>query len=281
MTSAMTALQDSQERLVTTFDTPEPIRARVRLHAGGVRVVASDTEHTVVTVTPSRRDRANDVDAAERTVVALVDGVLDVAAPRERGLGLVWRPSSVEVLIELPCDSHLDAETSYGDLEATGRLGECVLRTSAGNVRADEAGRARLRTSAGDVDVRRSTVEADLSSSAGNVTVGDSGGRTMLRTSSGNVSVGRAAGRLDARTAYGQIRVDSVSEGELTLATGYGTIEVGVLDGTAVRLDVTSDHGQVRSELSPTQGRPDDTDRVATVAARTTYGNVTIRRALS
>lgn len=274
-------LHHHQESIVTTFDTPEPVRARVRLHAGGVRVVASDTDHTVVTVTPSRPDRANDVDAAERTVVTLRDGVLDVAAPRERGLGLVWRPSSVEVLVELPTDSHVDAETSAGDLEATGRLAECVLRTSAGNVRADEAARARLRTSAGDVHVRRATVEADLSSSAGNVTLGDAGGRTVLRTSTGDVTVGRSAGRLDARTAYGQMRVDSVSEGEVTLATGYGSIDVGVLDGTAVRLDVSSDHGHVRSELAPTHDRPDDTERVATVAARTTYGSVTIRKALS
>ncbi|CAN7374555.1 DUF4097 family beta strand repeat-containing protein [Knoellia sp. LjRoot47] len=266
---------------MTTFDTPGPIRARVRLHAGGVRVVASGTEHTVVTVTPSRPDRANDVDAAQRTVVTLVDGVLDVAAPRERGLGLVWRPSSVEVLVELPSDSHVDAETSAGDLEATGRLGECVLRTSAGNVRADEASRARLRTSAGNVDVRRSTHEADLSTSAGNVTLGDAAGRSVLRTSSGDITVGRSAGRLDARTAYGQMRVDSVSEGEIRLATGYGTIDVGVLDGTAVRLDVSSDHGQVRSELAPTPGRPEDAERVATVSARTTYGSVTIRKALS
>jgi DUF4097 and DUF4098 domain-containing protein YvlB len=277
----MTTLRDSQERLVTTFDTPEPIRARIRLHAGGVRVVASDTEHTVVTVTPSRPDRAGDVDAAERTSVTLVDGVLDVTVPRDRGLAVVWRPASVEVLVELPADSHLDAETSAGDIDASGRFGECVLRTSAGNVRADEASHARLRTSAGNVDVRRASVEADLSTSAGNVTLGTSGGRAVLRTSSGDIAVGRSAGRLDARTAYGQMRVDCVSEGELTLATGYGAIEVGVLDGTAVRLDVTSDHGQVRSELAPTQGRPEDSERVATVAARTTYGNVTIRKALS
>lgn len=277
----MNLLHDSQERIVTTFDTPGPIRARVRLHAGGVRVIASDTDHTVVTVTPSRPDRANDVDAAQRTTVSLVDGVLDVAAPRERGLGLVWRPSSVDVLVELPTGSDLDAETSAGDLEAGGRLGECVLRTSAGDVRADEAARARLRTSAGNVDLRRATAEADLSTSAGSVTLGEASGRVVLRTSSGDVTVNRSAGRLDARTAYGQLRVDSVSEGEISLATGYGAIDVGVLDGTAVRLDVTSDHGHVRSELAPTAGRPDDSERVATVAARTTYGNVTIRKALS
>ena len=40
MTSAMTTT-DHQESAVTTFDTPTPIRARVRLHAGGLRVIAS------------------------------------------------------------------------------------------------------------------------------------------------------------------------------------------------------------------------------------------------
>lgn len=277
----MTVLEHTQETSVTTFDTLSPIRARVRLHAGGLRVIASDTDHTVVTVIPSRPDRAGDVDAAERTSVTLVDGVLDVTAPRDRGISLVWRPASIEVLIELPSDSHVDAETSAGDIETTGRLGECTLKTSAGNVRADETTRARLRTSAGNVDVRRATVEADLSTSAGNVTLGDSGGRATLRASTGDITVGRSAGRLDARTSYGQMRVDSITEGELTLATGYGSIDVGVLDGTAARLDVASDHGHVRSELAPTAGRPEDAQHTATIAAVTKYGNITIRKALS
>ncbi|WP_404381602.1 DUF4097 domain-containing protein [Knoellia locipacati] len=266
---------------MTTFDTPTPIRARVRLHAGGLRVIASDTDHTVVTVIPSRPDRAGDIDAAERTSVTLVDGVLDVAAPRDRGISLVWRPASVEVLIELPSGSELDAETSAGDVEATGRLGECTLKTSAGNVRADETTRAHLRTSAGNVEVRRATEVADLSTSAGNVSLGDTGGRAILRASTGDIAVGRSAGRLDARTSYGQMRVDSVSEGELTLATGYGSIDVGVVDGTAARLEVSSDHGHVRSELAPLPGRPESSGPTATIAAVTKYGNVTIRKALS
>lgn len=277
----MTTSTHAQENLVTTFDSPAPISARIRLHAGGIRVVASDTDHTVVTVTPSRPDRAGDVDAAERTTVTLVDGVLDVVAPRERGLGVVWRPSGVEVLVELPTGSHLDAETSAGDIEATGSLDEVVLRTSAGSVRADEATRARLKTSAGNVEARRVGVEADLSTSSGNVTIGSCEGRATARTSSGDITVGHSAGRLDARTAYGQMRVDSVGEGELSLATGYGTIDIGVREGTAARLDVVSDHGQVRSELAPTAGRPDDAERTASISARTKYGNVTIRRALS
>jgi DUF4097 and DUF4098 domain-containing protein YvlB len=277
----MTSTAHSQEQQMPTFDTPHPVRARVRLHAGNLRVAASDTDHTVVTVTPSRPDRAGDVQAAERTTVTLVDGVLDVAAPRDRGLNLVWRPASVEVLIELPSDSHVDAETAAGDIETAGRLGECLLKTSAGNVRADETTRARLRTSAGNVDVRRASVEADLSTSAGNITLGDSGGRATLRTSTGDIAIGRTAGRVDARTSYGQMRVDSLTEGELTLATGYGSIDVGVLDGTPARLDVSSDHGHVRSELTPTAGRPEDAERTATIAAATKYGNVTIRKALS
>lgn len=277
----MTALHDLQETPVTTFDTPDPIRTRIRLHAGGVRVVASDTDLTVVTVTPSRPDRAGDVDAAERTSVTLVDGVLDVVAPRDRGLGVVWRPASVEVLVELPSHSHLDAETSAGDIEASGRLDECILKTEAGNVRADDAVRARLRTSAGNVEVRRVTVEADLSTSAGNVSLGEASGRAIVRASSGDITVGRSAGRLDARTAYGQMRVDCVSEGALSLASGYGGIDIGVLDGTAARLDVVSDHGQVRSELAPAAGRPHDAVRTATIAARTKYGTITIRKALS
>lgn len=266
---------------MSTFDTPTPIHARVRQHAGSLRAVASDTARTTVTVTPSRADRPSDVEAAQRTSVALVDGVLEVSVPRDRGLGAIWRPASVEVLLELPRDSHLDAETAAGDLEASGRLAQCRLKTSAGNVRVEEATRAHLRTSAGNVDARRVTVEADLATSAGNVGLGDGGGHATLRASSGDITVGRSAGRLDARTAYGQMRVDRVSGGALTLATGYGTIDIGIAEGTAARLDVSSEHGHVRSELAPAVDGPSDAEATATVTAVTRYGNVTIRRALS
>ncbi|WP_035940809.1 DUF4097 family beta strand repeat-containing protein [Knoellia aerolata] len=266
---------------MSTFDTPAPIRARVRQHAGSLRAVASPSEHTTVTVTPSRPDRPGDVEAAQRTRVTLVDGVLDVTVPRDRGLGAIWRPASVDVLLELPCDSHLDAETAAGDLEASGRLADCRLKTSAGNVRVEEATRAHLRTSAGNVDARRVSEEADLSTSAGNVGLGEGSGHTTLRAGSGDITVGRSAGRLDARTAYGQMRVDSVREGALSLATGYGTIDIGVLDGTAAKLDVSSEHGHVRSELQPAADGPGEAEPTASITAVTRYGNVTIRRALS
>lgn len=264
-----------------SFETTQPVRARVRLHAGNVRVAASDLARAGVKVTPTRPDRAPDVQAAERTTVTFVDGILDVSVPRERGLGLVWRPASVDVLVELPHGSHVDAETAYGDIEASGRLGECDLKTSAGNVRVEEATSARLRTSAGNVEARRVSVEADLSTSAGNVSVGECSGRATLRASSGDISVGRSEGRVDARTAYGQMRVDSVTDGALTLATGYGGVDVAVVDGTIAQLDVASDHGAVRSELTPTTEPSGGTDRRATITARTKYGNVTIRKALS
>ncbi len=57
----------------------------------------------------------------------------------------------------------------------------------------------------------------------------------------------------------------------------FGSIEVGVPEGTAAFLDVASQHGAVRNRLTATDGPVDD-EVTAEIRAETGYGDIVVRR---
>lgn len=61
------------------------------------------------------------------------------------------------------------------------------------------------------------------------------------------------------------------------MASSYGRIEVGVAQGAAAYLELNTSYGKVRNELVPSDKASDDAMTVE-VRARTSYGDITIRR---
>lgn len=260
-----------------TFETPEPITADLNVEAGRVRVIARDRVTTVVDVRPANEKRRADVEAAERTRVDLVAGRLDVRASRPRYLGLLGKPGSIEVVVQLPAGSQVRGQVSYGDVDVEGRVGDCAVKTSYGNLRVDEAAAVELHTSAGDITVGRAAGPAELSTSWGDVRIGEAGGETNIKTAGGDIRVEKACAATSARTSYGDVTVVEATGGSVTLATSYGNVRIGVPQGMAAYLDVTSEHGNVRNELLPSDDAPESQETV-TVRARAKYGDITINR---
>ncbi|SCD44905.1 hypothetical protein GA0115244_103821 [Streptomyces sp. DvalAA-19] len=62
------------------------------------------------------------------------------------------------------------------------------------------------------------------------------------------------------------------------METSYGAIEVGVRQGTAAWLDVSSGSGRVRNALTESQATEGAEDTVK-IHARTRHGSIDIRRA--
>jgi hypothetical protein len=61
------------------------------------------------------------------------------------------------------------------------------------------------------------------------------------------------------------------------LETAGGELEVGVREGTAAWLDVTTQYGSVRNSLGASDG-PQPSDEIVKVRAHTSYGDIVIRR---
>jgi DUF4097 and DUF4098 domain-containing protein YvlB len=277
------------------FDTPEPITVEIDLVLGDVRLTASERGNTVIEVRPSDPAENNDVRAAERTRVERTPAGLLVRTPRPRNLGLIGRAGSVDVTIELPAGSVIRGDASVAAFRATGALGECRIKTSTGSIRLDQTGPADLRTGAGGIEVDRIAGPAEVSTGSGRVRLGEVDGPAVVKNSNGEiwigavaadlrihgangqVTVGRAAGDVDASTGNGDIRVGGVTRGIALLKTGFGEIEIGLSAGTAARLDLYTHFGRVHNQLTATDS-PDSSDQVVEVRARTSYGDIVIRR---
>src|SRR5919201_5454817 len=149
-----------------TFDTPEPITATIEIQTGYLLIRASDRTDTVVEVRPRDQSLAADVEAAEQTQVEYASGRLTVTAPKNRFRSIFGRAPSVEVTVDLPSGSRVDAK-SVSDIHTEGLLGDSTFETGAGSLNLDRAGRLRARTAAGDITVGDVTGDADVATSAG------------------------------------------------------------------------------------------------------------------
>ncbi|MEU7899196.1 DUF4097 family beta strand repeat-containing protein [Nonomuraea sp. NPDC049152] len=281
--------------MADTFDTPDPILATVSAGTGLLRINASDRADTVVTIRPADEFDDADLKAAQQTTVEYAGGRLLVKAPRSRGLSLFSRTGSVDVTIDLPAGSRVEATTA-AEIRARGRLGESTLSTASGDITLEETGKARLSTADGDISLTGSTGHIDVTTangaisvrridgtaviktSSGDIRLGEVTGELRLNTAYGDITVDRALARVHARTATGNIHVEESVRGSLDLETGHGHLEVGVREGTAAWLDVSTSHGTVRNLMTAAAG-PAESEETVEVRARTYHGDVVIRRA--
>lgn len=275
-----------------SFDTPEPIFATARVDAGSIQFTASDRADTVVDVRPRDPKSDKDLRAVEQTEVSYASGELSVRTKSRLFIG----PSGlVDVAVELPTGSRVDVTGSWTQVVSEGRLGEVRVKTSAGDVRLDTTGPLQLTASHGSIVVDRVKGAAEITSSTGNVRVGTVDGDAVLKSSHGTTTVGIVTGELRVRgangtvdiaragasvvgtTTNGGLRVAEVACGTVQLETANGPIEVGIREGTAAWLDVSSNRGQVRNTLASSEA-PEQTGDSARVRARTNWGNIDIHR---
>ncbi|MYX32226.1 MULTISPECIES: DUF4097 family beta strand repeat-containing protein [unclassified Streptomyces] len=275
------------------FDTTGPISVTAHVGAGSIRFTAGDRSDTVVEVRPREPKRDKDVRAAEQTEVAFASGVLTV---RTKERFLIGPSGVVDVTVELPTGSDVDVTGSWTQVLGEGRLGEVRVKTSSNDVRFDTTGPLQLTASHGTVTVDRvegpaeittssgslrvGTIDgpADMKNSHGTTTVGAALGELRVRGAHGNVDIARAEGSVTATVAHGNLRVAEVARGAVRLETSYGAIEIGVREGTAAWLDVSSERGQVRNTLAGSEP-PQRTEDTVEVHARTRWGNIEIHRA--
>jgi hypothetical protein len=278
-----------------TFDTPEPISAVVELVVGDARITASDRDDTVVEVRPSDGSHEPDVRAAEQTRVEYSAGRLLVKAPKQRSLGMFGKPGSIDVTIGLPAGSHVYGDASVAAFHGAGRLGECRVKTAAGDIQLEHTGPLDLNTGAGAIVVDQVAGPAEVSTGAGRVRlreidgtaviknsngdswVGEVSGDLRVNAANGSISVDHASADINARTANGDVRIGGVTRGSASLKTSFGEIEIGIHDGTAARLDVHTQFGRIHNHLDASDG-PGPSDQTVEVSARTSYGDIVIRR---
>ncbi|MEV7380393.1 DUF4097 family beta strand repeat-containing protein [Streptomyces lydicus] len=218
------------------FDTPAPVTAVLDIPAGHIRFIAANRADTTVDVLPADASKSRDVKAAEHVEVAYGDGVLRIETPaaKNRILG----PSGcVEVTVQLPVGSRVEAKAASAEFRGVGRLGDVVFEGAHGSVELDETESARLTLLAGDV------------------------------------SVGRLGGPAEITTAKGDIRIAEAVRGTVTLRAEAGEISVGAAREVSASLNAGTSYGRIRNALKNTEGAA----AVLNIHATTAYGDITAR----
>ncbi|AIR99549.1 DUF4097 family beta strand repeat-containing protein [Streptomyces glaucescens] len=276
-----------------SFDTPEAISVTARVEAGSLQFTAGDRRDTVVEVRPRDPKKDLDVRAAGQTEVTYAGGELTVTTPKS---GLFGRTGVVDVTVELPAGSRVDATGAWTQVLGEGRLGETRVKTSSGDVRLDATGPLHLTASHGSITVDRVEGRAEITTSTGSLRIGVLDGPAVLKNShgtttvdavtgelrvsnaNGDIEIRRAEDSVTATTAHGTVRVGDVARGTVQLETSYGAIDIGIREGTAAWLDVRSNSGQVRNALTATES-PARTEDTVKIHACTKHGSIDIRRA--
>jgi hypothetical protein len=215
--------------MMQKFDTPAPISAVLDIPAGRIQFIAADRADTTVEVRPANPAKSRDTKTAEQTTVAYADGVLRVTAPDNQ----VFGPSgSLEVTVQLPADSRIEAKAASTELRGVGRLGDVAFEGAYRQIKIDEAASVRLTATDGDVEVGRLNGPAEISTARGDIRINEAvRGTVVLRTQSGDITVGAAAGvsaALDAGTSHGRIsnalKNDGTAELDIHATTSDGDI---------------------------------------------------------
>jgi hypothetical protein len=281
-----------------TFHTPDPIVVALEIGVGDVRITASDRTDTSVEVRPSDPAKESDVTAAEQTRVEYADGRVVVRAPKgwrrytPRGGG-----ESIDVEIALPAGSRVLGESAVAALHCVGLLGDCRYKTGAGDISVDQAGAAHLSTGVGDIELHSVTGHAEVTSGSGALRLGSLQGTAVVKASNGDIWVGVVTGDLRvvsangaisvdhahatvvAKTARGDIRLGEVRGKTAVAQTALGKVEIGVTHGVAAWLDLNTGFGTVHNDLEAGP-RPQHGEPSVEVRARTSFGDITIRRSV-
>ncbi|HXT89337.1 MAG TPA: DUF4097 family beta strand repeat-containing protein [Trebonia sp.] len=191
-----------------TFATPAPITAILSIPAGRIQFIAADRDSTTVEIRPANPAKGRDVKLAEQITADYSDGILQIVSPA--GNRILGSSGAVEVTVELPAGSRVEAKAASAQFTTAGQLGEVIFESSQATIEVDEAATARLTTADGDITVGRLGGDTEIRTVKGDIAVTEAtSGTVMLRTETGAITVGAAAGvsaALDAGTTVGRIR---------------------------------------------------------------------------
>jgi DUF4097 and DUF4098 domain-containing protein YvlB len=200
------------------FTTPAPITATLDIPAGRIQFTAADRADTTVEIRPADPSKGRDVKLADQITARYSDGVLRITAPA--GNRILGSSGAVEVTVQLPAGSRVEAKAASAQFTTAGQLGDVTFDSSQATVQVDQAATAHLATVDGDI------------------------------------TAGRLGGDAEIRTVRGDIQVTEATHGTVVLHTVTGAITVGAAAGVSAALDAGTTLGRIHNALKNADGTP-------------------------
>jgi hypothetical protein len=278
-----------------SFETPRPAKLRIGIPAGRITVTAEETAVTRIDLTAPSGD-ANAREWIEQAEIVQLGDEIVVRGPKLRFSLFNFWSGSIEAIVHAPTGSEATLSIGAGRVETIGRMGAVRANTGAGNVHVAECADAHAHTGAGNIDIVAITgsveaktgagtvrigkvgVNAEINTAAGNARIEEIVGAARMKTAHGNIEIGSAGDSLEAFTASGNVRVGRADHGYVRARSVSGGVSVGVANGVAALLDLSTVSGRVRSDLESSSAPSDGEKRIELVLS-TVSGNVSVARA--
>jgi hypothetical protein len=217
------------------FHTPGPIEIDVRIPAGEIVIETGDGDESVVTLEGSQR-------TLEQAVVEFDGDRIVVSMKNKHGLGFTIEIGDItfgsgggklRVHASVPHGSDATIATAASDMRLRGRFGNVQTKSASGDlvVEGDIDGAAGTKTVSGDVKLHHV------------------GGDLQFQSVSGDLRAQSIGGSLLAKSVSGDLRVESLQQGEATVQSVSGDIQLGVAPGTNVDVDANSVSGDLGSDV--------------------------------
>jgi hypothetical protein len=266
---------------MTTWDfaCSDPVDISIDSWVSGSIVVSGEPTSTVaVEVVPSRRSADAD-DLLAQVQVSFDDGQLYIRGPRGAAFR---RRRGLELTIKAPEGSSCAAEMTSADLACVGELSALTVQTASGDTSATSvSGDITVQSASGDVLLDRTGGDVAIRTASGDVHASTVGGDARISTASGDVALGYCASSVTAQTASGDIRLGAVATGQIELRSASGDMQVAVVPGIGVYLDLASTSGTIHSDLDPSDGddEPDSSGVPVQISCRTLSGDIRVIKA--
>nr|WP_106176585.1 DUF4097 family beta strand repeat-containing protein [Prauserella shujinwangii] len=213
-------------------------------------------------------------DAVRQARVEKVGSRLVVRGPKP----LPLRNVPLGVRVRAPEGSHVDVRAGAATVTVTGKAGRADVATGSGDVSLEGAGGAvSVRTGTGSIRLGPAPAGVRLRSGSGDVEAPAVSGSATLGTGTGDVWLGTVDGQVLVRSSSGDVTVAEAAAGSVEAITGSGEIRIGIRQGVAAEIELSSGAGRVSSELDVADTPPDGPVALK-VRARSGAGDAVVTR---
>ena len=259
------------------FACSDPVDISIESWGSGSIVVSGEPTSTVaVEVVPGSRS-ADVQDLLAEVQVGFDDGQLYIRGPRPAAFR---RRRGLDLTIKAPQGSSCAAKTVSADLACVGDLSALSMQTASGDTTAASvSGAVAVRSASGDVLLDGTGGDVAISTASGDIHASRVGGHARINTASGDVAIGYCDSSVTAQTASGDIQLGAVATGRIELRSVSGDMQVAVVPGIGVYLDLASTSGSIQSDLDPSDDEPGESGAPVEIRCRALSGDIRIIRA--
>jgi len=253
------------------FDTPGHTTVRIRIPSGQISLEASGTGRTEVEVEPLEGS------ALPRVEARAVAGGWIVTVESDEGRRF-FRRHSYRVRVLCPEGSAVEVKTASAGFDGRGGLASLEAATASGDIRVERVdGPCTVHTASGDVEVRAGLGPVEVRTVSGDAVVDRADGSVRFTTASGGLRIGRAGTSVQAHSVSGDQSIEAVRTGSVWLETVSGDLEVGVLPGVDVWMDLQSLSGETTSSLASADAPASDAGPGLELRMKSVSGDLRVR----